>query len=65
VSARFKILRIATVERLPASLDGRRSGCTCPVSENRAGAGWDVGDDDGLKGFWIDDACPIHRRLTM
>jgi hypothetical protein len=65
VSVRFKILRIDTVEGSLASLDGRRRGCTCPVSENPAGAGWDISDDRAIKGFWIDDDCPMHRHLMM
>jgi hypothetical protein len=61
VSVRFKIVRVDPERPSPASLDARRRGCTCPVSENRAGVGWDVSDDRSLKGFWIADDCPIHH----
>lgn len=57
---RFRILRVAAEGPLPASPDARRHGCLCPVSENRAGAGWDVSDDSALKGFWIFEQCAIH-----
>jgi hypothetical protein len=60
VSVRFKILRVAATVSRPASRDARRRGCTCPVSENRGGAGWDVSDDEHLKGFWIDEECVVH-----
>jgi len=61
VSVRFKIVRVdATVAR-PAGHDARRHGCTCPVPENRGGVGWDVSDDQQLKGFWIDEECVVHR----
>jgi len=61
VSVRFKILRLDAEGMLPASQDAQRRGCTCPVAENRAGAGWAVSDDRKLKGFWIADDCAIHR----
>jgi len=38
-------------------------GRTCPVAENRAGAGLAVSDDRKLKGFWIGDDCAIHRNI--
>jgi len=61
VSVRFKILRVGATVSRPASRDARRRGCTCPVPENRGGVGWDVSDDQQLKGFWIDEECVVHR----
>ena len=61
VSVRFKILRVGATASRPASRDARRRGCTCPVEENRGGGGWDVADDEQLKGFWIDEECVVHR----
>jgi hypothetical protein len=61
VSVQFKILRVQAEAAPPASPNARRRGCTCPVRENRAGGGWDVSENDTLKGFWIDEACEIHR----
>jgi hypothetical protein len=64
VSVRFRILRIDTEGTLPASRDAQRRGCTCPVRENRGGAGWPVSDDDALKGFWVDEECELHGGLA-
>lgn len=60
VSIRFKILPVGATVSRPAGRDARRRGCTCPVPENRGGAGWDVSDDEHLKGFWIDEECVVH-----
>jgi hypothetical protein len=60
VSVRFKILRTGTTTVTPASRDARADGCTCPVRENRAGGGWDVSDDETLRGFWINEQCAVH-----
>jgi len=60
VSVRFKILRVGTTTVTPASRDARAGGCKCPVRENRAGGGWGVSDDETLKGFWINEQCPVH-----
>jgi hypothetical protein len=60
MSVRFKILRVGATVSRPASRDARRRGCTCPVPENRGEAGWDVSDDEHLKGFWIDEECVVH-----
>jgi len=61
VSVRFKIVRVGATVARPAGHDARRRGCTCPVPENRGGVGWDVSDDQQLKGFWIDEECVVHR----
>lgn len=35
-------------------------GCTCPVLDNGRGAG--RGGDGTKFGWWINEACPVHRR---
>ena len=61
----FKILRVSIGAMLPGSTAARTRECTCPIEENRSGAGLEVSADRDRRGFWIDEGCQTHRELIQ
>lgn len=43
----------------PGSPEAQEQGCTCPVMDNRYGAGFPHGITDEPC-FWVSENCPIH-----
>ena len=43
----------------PGSDEAIKEGCTCPVLDNRHGAG---GDGAGRSQFWVTEGCPLHDK---
>ena len=42
----------------PGSPEARHKGCTCPIDDNKRGAG--VGGDGKKHGWWMNADCPLH-----
>jgi len=61
----FKILQVSIGAVLPGSTAARKRECTCPIEENRSGAGLEVSADRSRRGFWIDEDCHIHREFAQ
>jgi len=61
----FKILLVSIGAVLPGSPAARKRECTCPIEENRSGAGLEVSADRDRRGFWIHVDCRIHRELAQ
>jgi hypothetical protein len=61
---RFRILNVPLGIPPPGSPEARKQGCTCPVTENRSGAGLPVSDDRSREGFWVSEECPRHAGLA-
>ena len=53
---------VLTAERKPnpGSEDSLRSGCTCPVEDNKYGVGAHDNTETGEPMFWVNEECPIH-----
>ena len=43
----------------PGSDEAVEAGCTCPVMDNRRGAGVFT-DREGAAQYWVNEDCPLH-----
>jgi len=44
----------------PGSNEAIKMGCTCPIIDNRYGAG--IKTDSGAVLFWYSEDCPVHEK---
>jgi hypothetical protein len=45
----------------PGSPEAVQQGCLCPVMDNHNGAGFMMGEENGLM-FWRVRGCPLHGK---